>query len=50
MTYPSRWFKPTHHVGLDKSYEFVRVRSYELVRIRHFLIIRRNEFVRIGRL
>jgi len=29
--------KPTHHLGLDKSYE-LRVRSYELVRISHFLI------------
>jgi len=34
--------KHNRHVGLDKSYEFVRVRSYELVRISHFWITRTN--------
>ena len=36
--------KPTHHVGLDKSYKFVRVRSYELVRISQLFIIRTNSY------
>ena len=36
--------KPTHHVGLDKSYKFVRVRSYEFVRISHLFIIRMNSY------
>jgi len=36
--------KHNRHVGLDKSYEFARVRSYELVRISHFLITRTNSY------
>jgi len=36
--------KSTRHWGLDKSYEFVRVRSYEFVQISHLV-----KYVCIGR-